>query len=94
MVILTVMQETTCKDKDGWCISDIQEKCRGILAVYVKELMNTDESPATVPQQQQTAASSKGSTQLVNIISPVSSLGFVVVVLFCLSINVPENTNK
>ena len=67
------VQEATCTVKDGWCVPDIQEKCRAILASYVRELMKT-ESAAASPHRRQDAAEGKGS---VDVMSAVSRLTFV-----------------
>ena len=60
---MTCRQEATCTMKDGWCVADIQEKCRAILASYVKELMKT-ESAATSPHHRQEAAGGTGSFRM------------------------------
>ena len=33
-------QETECTERDGWCVENYQEKCREVIAGYVKEILS------------------------------------------------------
>ena len=38
------LQETTCTEKDGWCIKDISDKCRNIMYKYTERLLSRDDT--------------------------------------------------
>ena len=39
-----VFQETTCTEKDGWCIKDMTDQCRDIMYKYTERLLSTDDT--------------------------------------------------